>query len=273
MRYARLWVTLAIVGGLVAACTVLGDGVDAPVPVPDDYAAREAAAMKDSDRCGPEFIQTKLPEGFVNVIGPITDGPFRPVCARHDACYRIDEKTQAWCDDRMREEMNAICESGRATPTYSVPLIGPSLCRFHAGLYYRAIDNTFGAVAFGGLPGGEITALRIEVIDDVITDDELTICVDVTNTTPSMQEYDVELHDDKGRRIDREPDTYEVNVRAGQAKEFCVGTNYSPRWGISDLSDVVYVSVRADTPENFATRNDMVIVDTRAVRIRGEGSP
>lgn len=253
---------------MLAGCTVSGQGIDAPVDVGADYAAREALMMEEGDSCGPTFVQEKLPATAQRVISPIADGPFRPVCARHDACYRLGEKTQAWCDDRMRDEMLGICAKGGATKAYSVPVIGASLCQFHAGMYYGAINNTYGAYAYGTEAGGEITDVRTRVIDDQLSDDEFEICVDVHNPTQGMQEYDVELHDAAGRLIDREPDLHEENVRAGETEAFCVGTNYSPRWGISDLSDVVYVSVRADTPDSFAFINDMVIVDTKTVEVR-----
>ena len=120
---------------MLAACGH-GSSVDAPLAVAADYEARERAQMVDTDRCGPAFIQEKLPASVQRVVGPIADGPFKPVCARHDACYRLGEKTQSWCDDRMRDEMVAICNTGEAGLTYGIPVIGPSLCRFHAGLYY-----------------------------------------------------------------------------------------------------------------------------------------
>ncbi len=259
-----------VVGASLAlsSCTPILGGEDRPSDVEAGYTEREAAHMEEDDRCGPAFLQDSLPSGLVNLVGPLGDGPFRPVCKRHDACYRLKEETQAWCDDRMRDEMVAICDTGKATPFYSVPVIGPSLCRFHAGIYYTAINTTFGAAAYEGPPGGEIVDVRIKRIDDAITADELNVCVDVKNLTKTMQEYDVELHTADGKMVDREPDTYERNVRPGKKKEFCVGTNYSPLWDADDLTDVVYVSVRADTPTGFAITNDMVIVDSREVRVR-----
>ena len=230
---------------LLAGCTVTGEGVDYPVPVDADYAAREAMMRDPDDRCGPEFIQTKLPASFVNVVGAVTDGPFRPVCQRHDACYRLQERTQAECDRRMKREMAAICASGKATPTYSLPMVGKSLCRFHAGLYYDAINNTYAAVAYGGRPGGQIVNVATRVIDDPVTDDEFEVCVDVHNNTYAMQEY----------------------VGVGETKTMCVSTNYT-RWSLKDLPDEVQVSLRCDTPENFSVRHDMVVVDTVSVKVR-----
>lgn len=219
----------------------------------------------ETDRCGPDFVQSKLPESLVSRLGPVIDGPFRPVCERHDACYRLGEKTQSWCDDRMRTEMQAICESDRPEARYALPDIGAALCRFQAGVYYGAINNTYGAYARGGYPGGEIKRLRAFKSTDAMSDDEVTICADVFNPTSVTQEYDVELHHADGRRIDREPDLYERNVRAGESAEFCVGTNGTPLWSLRDLSPIVHISIRSDTPENFAFRNDMVVVDTRDV--------
>lgn len=250
-------------------CAVVGQGVDAPIDVPADYAAREQQHMEDSDRCGPEFLQERLSAGMLNIIGPIADGPFRPVCKRHDACYRLKEMTQAWCDDRMRDEMISICNTGEATPAYSVPVIGPSLCRFHAGLYYQAINSPAGAVAYKGQAGGKIVDIRSRRVEDWLSNDEFEVCVDVTNNTKSMQEYDIELHTADGKLVDREPDTYERNVRAEETEEFCVGTNYSAEWSISNLTEIVYISIRADDPSNFDTTDDMVIVDTAEVPVPG----
>ena len=249
----------------IATCT--SRGVDAPVALDAEYAAREQSMKVDTDRCGPAFVQDKLPKHLLTAIGPVVDGPFRPVCARHDACYRLGEKSQTWCDDRMRTEMLTICESGDSTLAYSVPIIGPSLCSFHAGLYFRAIDNTFGALSYEGLPGGSIERVVIKQIDDRVSDDEITLCVTVINDTPLLQEYDVELHTSEGKLVDREPDTHERNVRAGEKSEFCVGTNFSPLWSRKNLGNTVYVSVRADTPNSFRFWNDIVIVDSQAVTL------
>ena len=50
-------------------CTVVGQGEDAPIDVPEDYAFRERQHMEDGDRCGPEFLQERLSAGMLNVIG------------------------------------------------------------------------------------------------------------------------------------------------------------------------------------------------------------
>ncbi len=256
MRQIFILTSLILV---VTSCVAAG--IDAPLTLDEDYLAREAKMIEDIDQCGPEFIQEKLPASVAKSVAPITDGPFGPVCKRHDGCYRLKEKDQSWCDTRMKQEMMAICASGKATAAYSVPVVGPALCRFHATLYYAAINNTFAAVAHEGLPGGRIVSTSTKVIHDRLSDDEFTVCALVENDTKAMQEYDIEMHSETGRLIDREPDTYEVNIKPGAQKEFCVSTNYS-RWGISDLGKKVHISIRADTPQNFAWTNDMIIVDT-----------
>jgi hypothetical protein len=252
----------------MGACAIMSRNVDRVIPPSVDYEARERAAMQEGDRCGPEFIQTKLPAGLVSVVGPVTDGPFRPVCARHDACYRLQEKSQAWCDDRMSGEMEDVCEGGDLPAVYGAPVVGKSLCMFHAGVYYAAINNTYASHAYQGVPGGIMTSMAINSIDDRLSDDELNICVDVQNVTNSMQEYDLEMRDARGYLIDREPDTFEQNIRAGETERMCVGTNMTPVWSKSDLTDTVHLSLRADTPQGFAFVDDMVVVDTRAVMVR-----
>ncbi|MEE9379988.1 MAG: hypothetical protein V3V03_01155 [Hyphomonadaceae bacterium] len=252
---------------LLAACTATGPIVDVPYPIQTDYAVREKKAMKDDDRCGPEFIQENLSASLLNSIGPLVDGPFRPVCRRHDACYRLEEKTQSWCDDRMYFEMHAICDADEVAASYDNVTIGRSLCRFRAGLYYAAINNTYGSLAYGGEAGGEIADLRVRRLETASSSDQLSICVDVLNSTKAVQEYDVELHTSEGKLVDREPDFFELNIRAGEHEEICVGTNGSPFWNIDKLTDTVHVSVRADTPGSFAFRDDMVIVDVREVEV------
>ncbi|MCR9080636.1 MAG: hypothetical protein NXH78_16225 [Hyphomonadaceae bacterium] len=250
---------------IIAACALIANPIDAPAEVGEDYLARESEFMESTDSCGPEFVQEKLPGTLKSMIEPLADGPFRPVCARHDACYRLGEKSQAWCDDRMRDEMFAICDTGQAGVVYRVPGVGPSLCRFHGGMYYRLINSTFGGVAYGGAPGGEIAAIHMRDISDVIGGDEIEICADILNPTPLMQEYDLELHTGEGQLIDREPDLHEENIRAGETETLCVSTNWNARWDGNNIGDEVFLSLRADTPESFAFWNDMVIVDSKLV--------
>lgn len=266
MRLRTLAAMLSV-GIFLVGCAMFSQQFDVPKDVGADYLAREATMMDAADSCGPAFVQDKLPARLRKAIEPMADGPFRPVCARHDACYRLGEKSQSWCDDRMRDEMVAICESGKAGFAYRVPGIGTSLCKFHGGTYYRLINSTYGGVAYGGAPGGEIAAIKTRVIDDVIGGDELEVCVDILNSTTLMQEYDVDLHDDRGRLIDREPDFFEENIRPGETETICVSTNWDSGWNLADVGDAVFISLRADTPESFAFWGDMVIVDSRVVAV------
>ncbi len=261
----RVLAPLIAVVIVATSCALISRQVDAPADLDADYLVREAAYMEDADSCGPEFVQDKMPGALKSVIEPLADGPFRPVCARHDACYRLGEKSQAWCDDRMRDEMFAICDTGQAGVAYRVPGIGPSLCKFHGGMYYRLINSTFGGVAYGGAPGGEISAIRTRRIADTIGEDELEICADILNPTMLMQEYDLELHSEKGQMIDREPDLHEENIPAGETETLCVSTNWNARWDADNIGDEVFLSLRADTPESFAFWNDMVIVDSKQI--------
>ena len=236
-----LIVLFTLTAGVTTGCAL----VDAPRPVPVDYAAREAQKIDPDDSCGPEFIQDNLPAWVVSATTPVFDGPFRPACERHDACYGLEEYSQAWCDDRFLEEMRGICETGRAGGVYSAPLIGPMLCRRRANAYHFAVNNTLGAFAYGDgdkvyPPGGQITSHEIETS---------RVCVDVLNNTQVMQEYDVLFYLDD-RLIDREPDLHHRNVRAGETTRFCGALT-------SNLEGDVKIILRADRPDSFIF-NDVV---------------
>lgn len=250
---------LLILAGLLSLAACAARGVDAPLPVEAGYGAREAANLEDGDRCGPAVITEAMPGWLANAVGPVTDGPFRPVCGRHDACYRLGEQTQSWCDERMRTEMEAICATGEATAAYSAPIVGPSLCRFHAAAYYRAIDTTYGGFSYGGAPGGAIESVSREARGS-----DVVLCAQVHNPTPLMQEYDLELRTASGQLVDREPDLHELNIRPGETREICVGTHFDPFWSAARLGEGATLSLRADTPESFAFINDMVVVDFTA---------
>ena len=86
MKLPSGWITVCAV--MTTACAT-APGIDRPVPLDAEYAVRETAAGKPADRCGPEFISDHLPQSLVSLMGPLIDGPFRPVCARHDACYEL----------------------------------------------------------------------------------------------------------------------------------------------------------------------------------------
>ena len=236
--------------------------IDAPIWVPPDYAARETAKIDPWDSCGPEFLQDALPGWLVDASTPLLDGPFRPVCERHDACYGLEEYSQTWCDDRMRQEMFAICDSGRAGAFYSAPLMGSHLCRRHAGLYFGAINTTLGAFAYGDgdkvyPPGGHIESHKFRQFPGPSGRAEVEVCVSVLNDTMVMQEYDVELRTLDGQLIDREPDLHHRNVRAGDIIEVCLDTVGPLKWTAETLPIDLVLTLRADRPDSFMF-NDVV---------------
>jgi len=243
---------LAWVCAWTATACATAPGIDRPVPLDPGYAAREIAAGKPADRCGPEFISDNLPKSIVSLMGPALDGPFRPVCARHDACYELREQTQTWCDERMRTEMLDICKAGRADGSF-----GAALCRLRASLYYGMVDNSFGAYSYHGEPGGRIAGLE----QASAPRGEMEVCVTAENTTQVLQEYAVELRRADGQRIDRQPAMKTRIVRAGQSDRFCVGTAGSAYWNRARLTGPLEIRLIADDPDSLALTNDSVIVD------------
>lgn len=246
-------------------CAVFGAPADLPVAVSADYLAREANQMKPQDSCGPEFVQDNLPGFFRAAIEPLTDGPFRPACKRHDACYRLREKPQTWCDDRFREEMFATCDSGTGGLAYSIPGIGPPLCRVQGGLYYGMVNSTDGAAAYEGQPGGVITNLRHRIVRRKRGEDEVDVCADFHNPTPMMQGYVLELRDEAGRRIDKAPGAGQLKLRADARGTLCTGTLGNRRYGLKDFADGIHAVLSADDPGRYALWGDMVEVDRMQV--------
>lgn len=237
------------------------------MPVPPDYAARETAKIDPDDSCGPEFLQDVLPRWLVASTTPLFDGPFRPVCERHDACYGLEEHSQAWCDDRFHDEMTAICDTGRSGGLYSAPLIGAALCRRQANAYFAMVNNSFGAYAYGDgdkvyPPGGRIVAQDVRIIPHA-GGERVEVCVDILNDTMILQEYDVALVAADGRLIDREPDLYDSNVRAGASRRFCFGADRKTL-----ESGDLRIILRADRPDSFMFNDVMEMVDEAAVSIR-----
>ncbi|GGB68843.1 hypothetical protein [Henriciella pelagia] len=249
----------------LAGCNLFGAPADLPLVIDEAYLTREGGKMEPQDSCGPEFVQERFPGVLRAVIDPLADGPFRPACRRHDACYRLREKDQAWCDDRFRAEMVSTCDSGTGGLGYSIPRLGPSLCRFHASLYFNMVNSTNGASAYEGMPGGVIANLRHQIIRRTRGEDEVKVCLDVHNPTVMMQGYDAVLHDEAGTVIDRQPGRGQLKLRVGERGTICVSTEADRRYGLRDVGDGIYVSLRADDPEVYAFRGDMVVVDMMQV--------
>lgn len=252
--------------GLVSACLFTicacasSPGIDRPMPLEPAYAAREKSASKPTDRCGPEFISDHLPKSLVAFMGPALDGPFRPACERHDACYELREQTQSWCDARMRAEMMDICAAARSEASF-----GGAMCRVRAGLYYGMVDNTFGAHAYEGEAGGRIAAFE----QAPAPAGELEICITAENNTKLVQGYVLELRTQQGQRFAREPRIKQRRVRAGETAILCAGTTDSTYWNAHRAADPVEVQLLADRPESLAIAGDWIIVDQRTFDVPG----
>lgn len=239
---------LALSCTLVLGACASAPGIDRPMEVDAAYTAREDARRVPKDRCGPEFVERMLPEFVLSSLEPLLDGPFRPVCQRHDACYRLGEQSQAWCDTRMRTEMIGICNAGRAEGS-----LGAGLCRLRAGRYHAMVDSRFGAYAYGGEAGGDFTGLRIAPSHAR----QLDACVTVRNTTRLMQSYAIEMRNGDGRRIRREPHQHTRKLRAGEAAEMCTGTSASKYWNRNRLTGPLEMRLMVARPDKLWPRGPM----------------
>lgn len=196
------------------------------------------------------------PEGF-SFLAP--DGPFTEACNSHDLCYGDTGIDQVECDRIFKEDMYAICQK-----KYSGSDV--SSCKAVADYYYRAVTN-FGEI-FVTLEGrnisGKIVSVKAKRIDDWFGDDEFEACVTFKNDGDVNTEYDLELYAKDGSFIDREPDTYEVNVKVGESAKRCVGTDgIYP--SISDLGKRYRIQLRVDAPQESLMANlinDFIVVDT-----------
>ena len=63
---------------------------------------------------------------------------------------------------------------------------------------------------------GEIISVSARRIDDWIGDDEFEACVTFRNNGTINTEYDLQLFSEKGKLIDTEPDSYEINLKVGE---------------------------------------------------------
>lgn len=239
--------------GALAACASTA-GVDRPAKVDAAYAARESESAHDGDRCGPEFIEKALPAALVSWMEPALNGPFGPACRRHDACYRLSEKSQAWCDTRMLEEMVSICNAGRSE---SSP--GAILCRSRARMYHAMVDSHFGAYAYQGTADGQI--LTVEFADAPAR--EVSICVGIVNTTQILQQYALELRTGSDQRIARVPRQHGASVRAGEQTNICIGTTSSTYWNANRTGTPVELRLMANRPDSLALAGDMVEIESR----------
>lgn len=248
----KAWLGLLFLGVLAACASTAG--IDRPAAVDAGYASREAASADHGDRCGPEFIEKALPSALVSWMEPALNGPFGPACRRHDACYRLSEKSQAWCDTRMLEEMVSICNAGRSE---SSP--GAILCRSRARMYHALVDSHFGAYAYQGTAGGRI---RTVTFGDAPAR-EFSICVGIENTTQTLQQYALELRTGAAQRIARVPRQQGASVRAGEQTDLCIGTTVSSYWNMRRTGTPVELRLMANRPDSLALAGDMVEIESR----------
>lgn len=244
----------------LCACATAPD-IDRPEPLDAAYVAREESKHEPDDRCGPEFLEKALPEFVLSSLEPLLNGPFGPVCQRHDACYRLGEQSQAWCDDRMRKEMIAICNAGRDHGS-----AGAMLCRKRARAYHAMVDSTFGAYAFGGTAGGEFSERRFAPTSP----NELDVCVTVSNTSQLMQSYILELRTGTGRRISREPRLHAQKFRAGETAEMCTGTSGSAYWTLKKLTSPLELRLMARHPDKLMPGSAMTQVQSEIFDLPAE---
>ncbi len=258
MNVPAAWLIAALL--MLSGCSAT-PGIDRPMPLSEDYLSREDSAREAWDQCGPEFIQLNMPAPVVSLLGPLMDGPFGPVCERHDACYRLQEHSQTWCDERMRTEMMDICNDGRPADSAAA-----ALCRFRADLYHGMVDNRFGAYAYEGVAGGRIASVDV----NRPAGGELEICVTAENNTKLMQGYVVELRTSDGKRFGRAPRFRETAVRAGAETKLCAGTATSTYWSLRRLTGPVEVSLLADPPESLSMSDKLVLLEERSVALPSE---
>lgn len=249
---------LALFSLLALGACASAPGIDRPVPLEANYAERENSQQFESDRCGPEFLEKVLPEFVLSSLEPLLNGPFGPVCQRHDACYRLGEQSQAWCDERMRKEMIAICNAGRDEGSAAA-----GICRTRAGAYHAMVDSTFGAYAYGGAAGGEFSERRFARSSPK----EVDVCVTVSNTTQLMQSYVLELRTGTDRRISREPSQHALKFRAGETAEMCTGTSASKYWNRNKLTGPLELRLMARHPDRIGPGSGMTEVQSETFEL------
>lgn len=238
------------VSGTVTPLKKLGNDViynpRAQTPGPSNY--------KASDHCGPAFVQEKVPPWLASTVQDAISGDFRNVCREHDACYRAKLKNQKQCDDDMYAGMKAVCN---AKPSW----YQKQECAVRARALNVGLRSSYGGTAYqGGQIGGIIVSHNPKLIDDTITDDEVEDCVTVKNPTNRTLEYIVRMYTWDMKEVDREPNVTDKNIQAGGTAEFCVGTNFSPRWSKKDLGGNYKIGVFVDDPDSWAVIHDEIMV-------------
>ena len=117
-------------------------------------------------------------------------------------------------------------------------------CKNTAGVFHAAVAE-YGEISKQGTVEGTIVGVSARRIDDWWGDDEFEACATVENTGLVNTEFDLVLYSSRGKHIDTEPDTYEVNLAVGEQTKICVGTdNIYP--SISDLGRTYTLVLRVD---------------------------
>lgn len=204
-------------------------------------------ASAQSNGCGPEGYGLLIP-----------DGPFTSACNNHDNCYGQGNVSQASCDQSFKKEMYRICDSKYFNESLKK-------CKVSADYYFQIVSN-FGEI-FINLEGQKITGKIISVsalrINDWLGDDEFEACITFKNTGTINTEYDLQLLSETGKVIDTEPDGYEINLKVGETKKECLGTNGIYE-SISDLGKKYKIVLRIDVPQDkflINLVNDFTMVD------------
>jgi hypothetical protein len=77
-----------------------------------------------------------IPQAITDFFSRFKDADFRPACNAHDVCYGTCRESQARCDDRLLEDLRAICRA-----TYAGDFDHNGVCRSQAKQYYNAVST------------------------------------------------------------------------------------------------------------------------------------
>lgn len=247
---------------LLAAATLPVGPAQAQNP---NYEELERQAIRKTDHCGtPDLINWISNENLKSRAKTLLNYEFELACLRHDACYRIKEKTQAWCDDRFREEIRAICEQkeGEKVVCLSVATTYHKIVvEFGRQAYLENEDGTvIPEAGMAGVGAGRLINLKPRRIRDIFSDDEFEVCGEIHNTSRITQEYEVRMLSHRGQLVDKEPDTYEMNIKSGGKAKFCLTTDWDPRFSIRDLGPYVTIQLFVDQAANYDRSGDMILI-------------
>ena len=87
---------------------------------------------------------------------------------------------------------------------------------------------------------GNITHLT----HSIIKGDELQVKISVKNTSKTTQEYRAFLYTNDGQKVDKEPDTFWKNIKAGNSWTFTLTSSWKP-YDVKDFGGAYKVSIMA----------------------------